>query len=270
MRLVGNIDELFANPVGSGLAGRSWLFYYPTETLCGFSFWGVADGDELGRLTVALTVELTARARPHRSLVDLRRLEVVDPKAFDVLARYLQSNSEVLREKVTHLAIVHPGGYVGALAAGFFRMVRPPYPVELFTDQHAALAWLGEPDDGVLEELDALQAIASGVTPLLRDLRACMNAAIGRRITLSRIAAELGLAPRTLQLRLRELGTTFRHEVQVAQVSAAQKLMVQRDASVTQAAFEVGCRSPAHFAAVFKKITGTTPAAWRKSHTARS
>ncbi len=78
-------------------------------------------------------------------------------------------------------------------------------------------------------------------------------------------ARALGQAPRSLQRHLRDAGTSFQRELDAARVRVAQRLLETSRASLTEIALDVGCASPQHFSALFRRVTGQTPSAWRTS-----
>ena len=71
----------------------------------------------------------------HVSLVDTSRVENVDPAAFLALNRYVVEHKAALAEKVARLGLVRPGGFAGAVVAGFFSLLDrgAPYPAKVVT-----------------------------------------------------------------------------------------------------------------------------------------
>lgn len=53
-----------------------------------------------------------------------------------------------------------------------------------------------------------------------------------------------------------------------ARVERAKQMLLRSDAPLTSIAAETGFADQAHFTRVFRKAVGTTPALWKKSHTA--
>jgi AraC-like DNA-binding protein len=263
LRSAATIDEFLAEPVGRCVAGDSWLYFYPRPALCGFLLWGRPVEDDLRRLTRVLAVELDPAVEMHASLVDVRRVEGIDPAPFAVLVDYVKANTVRLGTVVARLALVRSAGYTGALAQGFFPIVGSPYPVGMFEDTRAAATWLELPDaTTIVDELEALHSAASGVSPLLRDLRSLLDREPGT-FTLSSAARRLALSERSLQRQLGDLGTSFRREVGMGQVRVASKLMLEGDAKLSKIAHDVGCASLAHFSALFRKHMGASPSDWR-------
>lgn len=257
------MEQFVREPLGKCIAGRGWLYFNPIARLCGFSLWGRLDADDLRKLTAANDIEIRPDCPRHGSLVDVRRVEVADMSAFGVLAAYLTARREAFARTVERLALVRPGGYIGALATGFFEVTPPPYPVAMFDCIDAALSWL-EVDGGLAQRIEERVLGARDTTPLLRDLRSLLDAA-DARLAVGEVASRLGISTRALQLRLAEMQTSFRRELQWARVRRAQTLLMTSRASLTEIALEVGCGSLAHFSALFKKLVGESPGRWRAS-----
>jgi transcriptional regulator GlxA family with amidase domain len=72
------------------------------------------------------------------------------------------------------------------------------------------------------------------------------------------------VSQRTLQRRLCAAGTTFKDELLRARVRAAQTLMLTSEDNLTAIALEVGCASLQHYSALFRRLIGVSPSAWRK------
>jgi AraC-like DNA-binding protein len=262
VRQAADDAALRASPIGAWLAGAGWLWFCPRAELCGFAVWGRPQAADIARLGRMLEVELGPPVPPHVSLVDASRLEGVDARAFGMLAAYVGGHFAALAVQVTRLAIVRPAGLTGATVSGFFQVLQRPYPVEVFDDAAAALRWLGAPDGGLLAELDAIVGAASGLPPLIVDLRRLLDRKLA---TLGPAAAArtLGMSVRSFQRKLADAGTTFQAERGAAQVRAAQRLLLDSDATLTEVALEVGCASPQHFSALFRRLIGEAPSAWR-------
>jgi AraC-like DNA-binding protein len=143
--------------------------------------------------------------------------------------------------------------------------------LQFFEDPARALAWLGlPPNPALFAELDALQAAAIGTPPLLRDLEVFLLARLAE-IDAPRAAAGLGLSSRTLQRRLKALGTSFQEVLDRVRVETAMRHMEREGASIKEVAHVVGCRSVSRFTELFRQRMGLTPSEWRakRSMTAR-
>jgi AraC-like DNA-binding protein len=249
-----------ADPVGRFVAGAGYAHFCARPELWGVVLWSSPDAVEMQALVRSLHLELRAPAVPHGSVVDARRLERVDPSAFEVLGSYVGNESAALGRQVVRLALVRPRGIEGAVVAGFFGVVPPPYPVSVFEELTAALEWLDHAGDAA--GIERVYAVASETPPLVGALRALLGERL-RDVDLADAARALGVSLRTLQRRLGEAGTSFQDELAAARLRAAQRLLLDSDASLTTIAFEVGCASPQHFSQLFRKLTGESPSTWR-------
>lgn len=79
------------------------------------------------------------------------------------------------------------------------------------------------------------------------------------------LAAQLGIGPRTLQRRLREHGLTARVVIDEARIKLAKRFLENPRMAVGQIAHRLGYSQPSAFHRAFKRQTGTTPQAFRKS-----
>jgi AraC-like DNA-binding protein len=262
-----SVSEFIEAPVGRCIAGESWLYFHPRVGLCGFAVWGRPTEDDVAALVRVLALELALP--PHVSLVDVRRVASVEPRAFGALEAYVREHREALARVVTKLALVRPSGLIGAVTAGFFGVQSPPYPVDVFDDAARALAWLGLGDrDALLAEIDRAIDHASGAPALLRAVREWIESHL-EGPTPPEAARALGTSARSLQRWLSEHATTFQGEVSLARVRVAQRMLLDTEAQLTRVALEVGCGSLPSFSALFRKITGETPSAWRTRMRAR-
>jgi AraC-like DNA-binding protein len=255
-------DDYRAAPFGAYLAGRHALHFCAREELCGFAVWGRPDAEDLRRLERLLLLELAPDFPRHVSLVDASRLDGVDALAFAALGAYVRRNRARLAAQVARLAIVRPPGLPGATVSGFFVVEDAPYPVEIVSDAAAGLRWLGERDDRVAHALEQAVAAATGTAPVLVELRRLLDARPGR-VPLPEAAKLLGASARSLQRRLRDAGATYQGEVAAAQIRAAQRLLLDSALPVTDIALEVGCATPQQFSALFRRLVGEPPSAWR-------
>jgi len=208
------------------------------------------------------TVRLSPLCEPHATIFDAHKIDRLGPSAFGQLAKYAGTHMGQLKSRITRLAVVHTGSFAGAVAAGFTKLVPVPFPTEVFTDVGAALTWLGcESDAPLFDELGAAQADARTTPPIVRQLAAWL--VHHPRATPAEAARALALSTRSLQRRLSEHDTTFRHELDGARVRLAQRLLTDSDASITDVAIQVGLTSPQHLSTLFRKLGHPTPSEWR-------
>ena len=258
MQPAADVDQYRHAPAGSYVVLPRGLVFCARPSLWGFSLWGKPTEADLRRIIPLLAIELTAA--PHASLVDVRRLEAGDPRAFAVLTKYLRANFDTFRACVTRLALVRPPGLLGATVAGFYQVAGAPYPVRVFDDLASAGSWLRSPE--VAAELDQAVETASGMSPVLLLLRRWLDAHLADA-SLAKAARAVSRAPRSLQRDLGDGGTTFQAELDAARVRLAKRLLVETDSSLTEIAYDVGCASPQHFSTLFRRVVGAPPSAWR-------
>jgi AraC-like DNA-binding protein len=246
-----------ADPTAGFIAGQRWVYFGVDRNLVGYALWGAPDAEDVRKLVSLLVDEL--ERPPHDALVDLEHLDVVVPDAFSVLASYTVEHAEALSRVVRHTAIVKPRSLVNAaVVAGFFDVSSRPFPVTLSGSREEALASLGRNDAvTIATALDELRVQLTGEPALVLRVRDSVRGSI------EETARGLGLSVRTLQRRLSEHGTSFEALQQDTRIAEAKRRLRETDASVTTIAFDLGFRTPQHFATVFRKKTGRTPSEWR-------
>jgi AraC-like DNA-binding protein len=264
VRSADGVDDYLRDPIGRYLVGDGFLHWYAEVDLCGFIAWHRPDEPFTRRLIEVLDVERTPNA-PHRSLVDLRRLESPDPSAFGLFVTYMRQREADFATSVQRQALVRPEGLIGAVVGGFYSLLSPRYPSKVFTESGEALTWLGvqEAKAATLQaELNQLVMEATGQSPLLLQLHRVLRPRL-LEASLAETAREMGMSERTLQRRLKEAGTSFQAELNAVQVRTAQQLLLETDMKLTAVAVEVGCASLQHFSSLFRKLVGESPSTWR-------
>jgi AraC-like DNA-binding protein len=257
-----SLDDYVADPVGKYVAGPTYLVWYKNARLSGMVFWGRPEPEQVA--CVIRAIDINAEGGPRASLVDVRGVESVARPAFELLAHYVQSNTEKLRRRLSAQALVRPDGLVGVTVAGFYRVLGHPHPVEVFTDPYQALTWLGAGDQSpVILEVDKLVAAAGNAASIVRAIQAHFLRNPSRHLSLDEVAARLGISPRALQRELRKAKTSFQAEQNRAQVHYAKSLMLNTSRDIKQVAFEVGCSSPSSFDVLFRRVEGESLSAWR-------
>ena len=81
--------------------------------------------------------------------------------------------------------------------------------------------------------------------------------------TLSSIASELGIGPRTLQRRLSDHGHSFQSVVDTARHELAQRLLRETEYSLAEVAFLTGFSEQSGFTRAFRRWAGQTPRSYR-------
>jgi AraC-like DNA-binding protein len=179
--------------------------------------------------------------------------------AFEPFAR---SAARRMREQplLRRMAVVAPFGIVGSVMAGFFHLFSVVGKQRLFTEAGDAFGWLGRSD--ALQALEAVIAVELRESPLLTAVRGWLPAHLSDA-TLARAARALGRSSRSLQRDLSADATSFRRELERARAAAARARLVDSDVKVETLARELGCRSVASFAKLFRRVTGETPSDFR-------
>lgn len=83
--------------------------------------------------------------------------------------------------------------------------------------------------------------------------------------TIQDAADAVGTSPRTLQRTLTRLGTSFTQRVVDARIELAKEYLLARDRSITEIAKNLGYSDTSNFSRAFRRATGTSPRAYRKS-----
>ena len=102
--------------------------------------------------------------------------------------------------------------------------------------------------------------------PKLRDAVLYIESHYGDRITLSDISANAGINHTTLTALMKEeLGSTATQYLMQYRITIAKKQLAFTDVPIKDIANIVGFKTVQHFNRIFKGITGTTPAEFRKN-----
>jgi AraC-like DNA-binding protein len=258
-----SLEALAPDPRGKYYVGNTWLsFFAPHGRFSGTIVWGEPSRADVAAWEACANLRLSAACEPHATIFDAHNIERLGPTAFGQLAKYTHGHMRELGESITRLAIVHTGTFAGAVAAGFTKLVPVPFPAEVFTDVGAALAWLGcEADAPLFDELGEARREARATPPIVRELAAYLTH--HPRATPAEAARALALSTRSLQRRLSEQKTSFRHELDAARLRLAQRLLLESETSVTEVAITVGLTSPQHLSTLFRRLGHASPSEWR-------
>lgn len=194
---------------------------------------------------------------PRLSLFDATAVGAIEPEAFEVITAYQNRRRDDLARVVARQAIVTPRGLPGAIVSGYHAVFAFSYPVELFADRAAALAYLGREDAG--PAIDQLAAAAA--TPVVQRVRDLL--AGGLAIGLAEAARRLGVSDRSLQRHLQAANTSFLDELQAARIARAKRLLLETDHKLTAIALDIGMASVQSFSTLFRRVTGETPSGFR-------
>ena len=98
-----------------------------------------------------------------------------------------------------------------------------------------------------------------------RARMAMASGLLSRQTRLEFVAKRLQISTRTLRRRLLAEGTSFQQELDIVRSEAATRLMVRSDVTVAEVAQALGFTDVSAFTRAFRRWTGETPAAWRRS-----
>jgi transcriptional regulator GlxA family with amidase domain len=127
----------------------------------------------------------------------------------------------------------------------------PPYAETLFAAL-AAVAWQ-------LARQPSPVVVPAGRSPELRAALRLTGERLGDEVRFEEVAAEIGLAPRSLARRFEEeTGMTWRAVLRRMRVLRAIEKLAAGDTSITRVAFAVGYTSLSAFNAAFRELTGRT------------
>jgi AraC-like DNA-binding protein len=262
-----SLEQFARDPAGRYVAGERYVHFCAAPTLWGMILWGRPTEADALSIGTSLRFEFGPPAVPHAAIIDASRLEGGDPAAFARVERFVAKYGEPLKASIVSLAMVRPTGLGGAIVTGAPAMLPFPYPVRVFDDVPTGLAWLapitGLDPTETATMLGRAQERAAGTPKLIRELRVYLEANLDDA-ALATASRALAMSERSLQRKLAESGTTFQDEVSAARVRVAQRMLADPVIPLTEIAIAVGCASLQHFSALFKKVVGQTPSAWRK------
>jgi len=101
----------------------------------------------------------------------------------------------------------------------------------------------------------------------LRKVQAHIEDNLAKSIRLADLAKVAGLSRMHFAAQFRAATGYRPHEYLLwRRIEAAKAMLRRAELPVVQVALEAGFQTQAHFTTVFKRLTGDTPAAWRRAH----
>jgi AraC-like DNA-binding protein len=255
-------------PVGRALAGARHLIWSTSASEAGTAAWGYVDRDEALEITRSWDFEASLQT-PYNAVVDLRAVTGVDPRAFAIVQHDMARRLPVLARRIHRQALVRPPGMAGALVAGFYPLLSPRFRWRAFADPRDAYTWAFGRRGAIVH---AAVERATGVVKKssvgdVDRVREALRDSIDRDPTLGEIARRVGSSMRSIQRTLADAGTSYRAELRRLRVEYAQEMLAKSDLKIEAVARAVGFRSLSSFVAMFRELTGTTPAAFRSAVT---
>lgn len=126
-------------------------------------------------------------------------------------------------------------------------------------------------DEAPLLDAARIAAVPAGFAlsdeETLQALRRMFEAAaLMGRLSLQEAAVTLGLAPRSLQRRLEEIGTTFEETLDTWRRQKALSLLSEPDAGTMAVATRLGYTDASHFIRAFRRWEGMAPGEFRRDY----
>lgn len=115
-------------------------------------------------------------------------------------------------------------------------------------------------------EMERLDGDAVGLLPVLR--RRLRDRLGTGPLTLDALAADLEIAPRTLQLRLEAQGLTFRALLDGVRERKAKQYLIEGQLNLSEIALVLGFANQSAFQHAFKRWTELSPGQWRRAQRA--
>src|SRR5690349_10699751 len=131
MRSAADVDDYVRDAVEAYVVQRNFCAFH-LGGLFGVVVWGRPTLADAEKIVAARAAELARTAAPHALVLDYRLTEVIDPDAFNCLAKWVGANRSELAQVTAKAALIKPTDpYAGATVAGFYTVVEAPYPSKL-------------------------------------------------------------------------------------------------------------------------------------------
>ncbi|MEJ7731017.1 MAG: helix-turn-helix domain-containing protein [Polyangiaceae bacterium] len=254
--------EFLERPERAYVAGAGWLYWCAHPGLHGVSFWGSPRTEDIPPLLALHRASLAPGRMQHACVVDTRRLDGIEPEALSLILGHVERETFQLGRQIRAQALVRGGGMAGMTLAGLQDVLSLPYPAKVFVEPGDALRWLGFVNaDEILADVEPVLLTARDGDKLLGRLRVLLDQSTS--YSLGTAARALEVAPRTLQRKLQESGTTWHTELSAARMRVASGLLDDPNLSLGVIAGRLGCASAAQFSARFRRATGESPSRFR-------
>jgi AraC-like DNA-binding protein len=222
--------------------------------------------EEIENLLTSTRVQ-AQRGERHAALFDCSLFEEKTTEDTRRRRQLLEARHAMLSGCTTRNALVCPANATPPLFAQPFDadVTRAPRSAnQTFVDFELALDWV-EPTltPDLRAGIRTIRAHATATHALLTRLKQLFSREDVSQVDVSFAARHLGTSRRSLQRALAQQGTSFRAELNQTRIERA-KRELNRGASVTSLAFELGFQNVQSFIRVFKQATGVTPGAWRR------
>ena len=264
MLIAATAAQFIQSSTGRWHAGRVFVVWNRSPDLGGLLVWGRPTETDVDQI-FSVVDGYHVHAPGCDVITDMSRIDSISSTAYLALLEGMRARQPFYSTRVRRHATIRGEGLIGGLAEGFYRMISAQHNWRIFTDAQPAFDWLELPDGaGLRSELEGIIAHASGVSPELRKLRDFLKPRLAT-VVLREVAQALGQSERTLNRRLRALGTSFRDELLDARIDAARRMLAETELKIELIALQVGCCSHTHLTNLFRRRTGQTPAEYRRA-----
>ncbi|UJR85572.1 helix-turn-helix domain-containing protein [Sandaracinus amylolyticus] len=247
------------------LVRRSFAFWQSSLRVHGTIFWGRPDESDVLAMESVWDAHLATPFGPDPTLVDVRALESIDLLAFERMVRVFAERRSAWTARTGPHAILHGSGLASAATLGIMQIAAQGHRLRAFGSARDALGWLGVP--ALEADYDALRGTLLDAPDVVRRVRAALDE--DHRLDTRELARKLGTSVRSLQRHLESAGTSLREERAQRLVARAEQLLEGTELDLAAIGAAIGAGSAGRLVALFRKLRGTTPGAFRASRRTR-
>ncbi|MGE5185492.1 MAG: helix-turn-helix transcriptional regulator [Acidobacteriota bacterium] len=259
MKLVADPREFQRAPIGSCVAGATYLIWCAAPDLAGSLQWGVTDDRDVREMIALMDfIRHPSLAPTGCVLMDCHDIERVDT---DVMVGFIELAREWLPKwspRIAAQAVIVPEGVAGILIAGALPLLAPTHRFRFASTLDDALAFLAHPGARAAHaEAAAIATTVRGTAALVARLRSAIAADLVDA-SLEACATQLAVSVRTLQRELARADTSFSDELRRARVAAASELLQLSDVKLEAIATRVGFGTSSRMNEALRRELGVT------------
>ena len=267
VKLVADPRAFQRAPIGSCVAGATYLMWCAARDLVGSLQWGIpSDRDVRDMFALMDFLEHPSLARTGSVLMDCRDIQRVDA---DIMIGFVERARTQLPRwspRIAAQAVIVPAGVGGILLAGGLPLLAPTHPFRFVSTLDDAVAFLGHPGVRAAHaEACAIATTVQGTLALVARARSAIAAdLIGASV--EGCALALAVSGRTLQRELARAGTSFSDELRRARVAAANDELRLGDAKFDVIATRTGFGTSSRMNEALRRELGATARELRDRH----